>query len=127
MLRYLILLFFALLLSAEVNATAGCVDAAKTTIYTSQHPSGYYRTNSFNSSAAGCYYYYSGAICSIGSAGANNGYMGDTSNVQLCPIDDYVLDNHSCFRRFWILDYSPAQYANSRINKSRPTLFLDFD
>jgi hypothetical protein len=90
MLRYLILLFFALLLSAEVNATAGCVDAAKTTIYTSQHPSGYYRTNSFNSSAAGCYYYYSGAICSIGSAGANNGYMGDTSNVQLCPIDDYV-------------------------------------
>jgi hypothetical protein len=90
MLKYLSLLVFVLLICNEVNATPGCVDAAQTRIYTNTHPSGYYRTNAFNTSNSGCYYYYSGAMCSIGSAGANNGYMGDTANVQLCPMDDYV-------------------------------------
>lgn len=79
-----------LIISTTSTAITGCIDVARTRIYTNQHPSGYWRTNTFSTAQSGCFYVYTGAICSIGFIGANNGYLGDTSNPQECPIDDYI-------------------------------------
>lgn len=90
MLKFLsaFLLFF--LVSSSVNAASGCIDAARTTIYTSfQSGQSYWRSNSGVPSTGGCFYVYTGAVCSIGSAGTNNGFLGDTT-LEECPIDDYV-------------------------------------
>ena len=88
--KFLVAFSILCLFSFTANAAAGCINAARNRIYTSQHPSGYWRTNSSSTSTAGCLYVYTGGICSIGSVGANNGYLGDTVNAQECPIDDYA-------------------------------------
>lgn len=81
----------AMVLSTKVSAVAGCINAARDRIYTSkQSGQNYYRTSTYQTATTGCLYVYTGAICSIGSSNANNGYMGDTNNALQCPIDDYV-------------------------------------
>lgn len=90
MFRYLIAFLLFFLVSTSSNAAPGCVNAAKNIIYTNTHPSGYWRSNSGVNASAGCFYYTSGTVCSIGSVGANNGLLGDTSNPLECPIDDYI-------------------------------------
>lgn len=90
MLKFLTLFLLACVLSISANAATGCVNASRTTIYTSfQNGQQYWRTSPSTSSSPGCFFVYTGGVCSIGSFGANNGYLGDT-NVEECPIDDYV-------------------------------------
>ena len=88
--RFLVAFLLFILISTSASAVPGCINASRTAIHTSLHPSGKYWQNSSTSSSPGCLYVYTGGICSIGSQNANNGMLGDTANPQECPIDDYV-------------------------------------
>ncbi len=77
------------LVCTSVNAATGCVNASRTIIYTTSHPSGYWRSNSGVNAPNGCLYNTSGTPCNIQGGAANEGLLGDDTSIA-CPIDDYV-------------------------------------
>ena len=88
--RFLAVFLLLFLLSTSVHAAQGCIDAARTRIYTTQPTNNkYWYTSPFSTAPGGCFYVYTGAGCKIGNVGANNGFLGDTTNL-VCPIDDYI-------------------------------------
>ena len=91
MLKFLVAFLMFLAVSTSANAQAGCIDANRTLIYTNQHTSGYWRTNTFFSPSPDCSFIITGGPCTIGTGnGSSSGSLGNRSNTQPCPIDDYI-------------------------------------
>ena len=90
MFRFFIAFLLFFLVSTSSNAVTGCIDGARTAIYTSLSTNGKYWQGTPASSGAGCFFIYTGGGCKIGNVASNNGLLGDDSNPKQCPIDDYV-------------------------------------
>ncbi len=90
MLKLLIAFILFLAFSISVNAGPGCINASRDLIYTNYQNGQQYWRGTPTPSSPGCLFISTGGVCSIGSNGANNGLLGDTTNVQECPIDDYI-------------------------------------
>ena len=90
MLKILICFLLFIFVSGSVEAATGCVNANRTIIYSSYNTKkNHWLLNSASPVPNGCFYYTSGTTCNIEGGVANEGLLGDTSNLE-CPIDDYI-------------------------------------